>query len=199
MDKKLICITGSDGCGKSTLIKGLAQNTGSLYIATIWDLMNGDAKGLPFKSKSDIDNFLCELTSGSRLLFLAHAMKYAIDMAFNSMANTIIVDSYYYKYFASELALGADRKLVSALQNAFPPPDQVFFLQLECTAAVQRKVQFSKYECGLENKAGELSFIAFQQKIKKEWEFFDKKNWITIDAKQSPEQVLKQVLEKINL
>jgi thymidylate kinase len=122
MTKKIICITGMDGTGKSTLIKGLKEHLDSCYVATIWDLMASPVKGLPFKSKQEIDNFLCELSPDSRLLFLAHAMKYAIDKALLSSVNNILIDSYYYKYFASELALGAVEALTGSWQKYFLNP-----------------------------------------------------------------------------
>jgi len=63
--KKLICITGIDGIGKSTLIKNLSVQLNSCYIANIWDLLESKVQGLPFKSKKEIDNFLCALSPDS--------------------------------------------------------------------------------------------------------------------------------------
>lgn len=197
MAKRIICITGLDGIGKSTLIEGIKKHYASLYQSTIWDLMTNPVKGLPFKSKQEIDNFLCELTPDSRLFFLAHAMKYSIDKACSSDKENILIDSYYYKYFASELALGADKRMVIALQEAFPQPDYVIELVLPLEEVVKRKKQYSRYECGLSDQPGAGSFLAFQKKVMIAWNRFDTSDWRKIDATLSPDQVLNETLKQL--
>jgi dTMP kinase len=198
MDKKLICITGIDGTGKSTLIKGVLKHFGNFYHATIWDLMTSSAKGLPFKSKTDIDDFLCSLTLDSRLLFLAHCLKYALDKAFESTANSILIDSYYFKYFATEKALGANEQLIHSLELSFPTPDLVIELLLPVENCSQRKNNFSRYECGLAGEPDILSFINFQKKALLEWNRFDRANWFRIDAQKDPESILGETIKMID-
>jgi dTMP kinase len=198
MDKKLICITGIDGTGKSTLIKGIMNHFSHFYLASIWDLMASQAKGLPFKSKNEIDEFLCSLTPDSRLLFLSHCLKYAMDIAFENSANTILIDSYYYKYFATEKALGASEQLIYALVEAFPKPEIVIELLLPVELASQRKNSYSRYECGLDSMPGISSFIAFQNRTLLEWEWIDKTNWFKIDANQPAEKILNETLQIIS-
>ena len=144
--KKLFCITGMDGVGKSTLINRLTTEFSSCFVSDIWDLMKSPTKSIPFKSKKDVDDFLCTLTPDSRLLFLAHALKYSIDTALSSENEIIIVNAYYYKYFASEIALGANQELAKSLQNCFSKPDVIIELVLPVKEIVKRKSSFSRYE-----------------------------------------------------
>jgi thymidylate kinase len=197
MPKRLICITGLDGTGKSTLIEGIRTHITSVYLSTIWDLMTDPVKGLPFKSKQQVDNFLCELTPDSRLFFLAHAMKYSIDKALKSRKENILIDSYYYKYFASELILGADSRMVDALQQVFPKPDFVFELVLPPEEAARRKSHFSRYECGLSKKPGMTQFLDFQKKVTFVWDLFDSNTWQRIDARMSSGNVLNETLKHL--
>lgn len=195
MNKRLICITGLDGVGKSTLLKSVQENYSSVYLANIWDLLNSKNGGLPFKSKCEVDEFLCSLTNDSRLLFLAHAMKYSIDKAYESDKQIILVDSYYYKYFASELALGADKNLVLSLISSFPKPDIVVELVLSVQEAANRKNNYSRYECGLSAIPDRESFIVFQNKLYHEWLIFDRYHWHRVDADQPIERVVGDALK----
>jgi thymidylate kinase len=92
-------------------------------------------------------------------------MKYAIDKAMESEKTTILIDSYYYKYFACERVLGADDKLIKTILPAFPQPDIVIELTLPLNEVLNRKKLFSRYECGLSDKPGSESFIVFKKKV----------------------------------
>lgn len=195
MKKKLICVTGLDGVGKSTLIRAVQDSFDSVYLANIWDLLDSKNGGLPFKSKYEVDEYLCTLTNDSRLLFLAHAIKYSIDKALGSDKHIILIDSYYYKYFASELALGANKKLVKSLIDTFPNPDMVIELVLSVQEASHRKEKFSRYECGLTETPNEDSFVNFQNRVFQEWLIFDRYHWHRIDAGEQVERVIANTLK----
>lgn len=195
--KKLICITGGDGAGKSTLVDALVKQIPDVYEADIWDLLDSPTESLPFQSKKQIDAFLCALTPDSRLLFLAHALMWSIDMAMASDKSVILLNSYYYKYFATELALDADALLVTALAERFPQPDLVIHLDLALDEAVQRKKVLSRYECGLSNKPSPASFLDFQAKALEQWDLFDQTDWQYLDARLSPEALQEASIEII--
>lgn len=196
---KLICITGIDGVGKSTLVDLFSDKFPEAYISNIWDIMDGGIETVPFKSKQDIDNYLCELSPDSRLLFLAHALKYSVDKALDSGCDLVFLNGYYYKYFASELALGASTNLVDLLISTFPIPDYIFNLELPLTDIANRKPYFSRYECGLSKQPSKDYFIHFQKEALAQWKVFDADNWTDLSAKDSPEDLLKSILSKINI
>ncbi len=194
---KIICITGIDGAGKDTLLELLSENLKSVTIVDIWDILDQTNENQLFKSKKDIDDYLCSLSPDSRLLFLAHALKFSIDKALLSTNKYILLNAYYYKYFATELSLGASPELVKQLSKQFPDPDITFYLDVDVSITAERKKRFSRYECGLVENPNKSSFINAQTKAKEEWSLFDSSKMITIDASKSPEQIFVEVLNLI--
>ncbi len=194
---KLVCITGMDGVGKSTLVNSLTSILPSVHVSNIWDIMNGGIKNIPFGSAKDVDNYLCALTPGSRFLFLAHTLKYAIDKAMKSDKEIILLDGYYYKYFSTELALGASKELVFSLINEFPKPDLVIYLELGMEETIKRKDVMSRYESGLAEQPDKNHFIDFQEKALEQWKNYDRKGWHVISTSKSPALLLKETLEII--
>jgi dTMP kinase len=187
--QKLIVITGADGTGKTTLIKQLATKYKSCYCANIWDLLQQTNNTLPFKSKKDIYAFLCALTPNSRLLFLAHALRYSLDKAMQADEEIILMDSYYYKYFASELALGADSILVKSIIDSFPKADLVIELTLPLAEVLKRKTTFSRYECGVAETVSKQAFEHFQLKVWEHWKRLELINHYSVNAMGNIEQV----------
>lgn len=193
---KLICITGLDGAGKSTLVERLSTQFSSVAVSNIWDIMDGSIETVPFKSKADIDTYLCELTADSRLLFLAHALQFSIDKALQSEKEIILLNGYYYKYFATEMALGANVGLVEHLIKSFPTPDLVIKLELDVESSLKRKERLSKYECGAQPTSNS-NFLNFQALVSEKWESFNQLNWKFISSAQSKQDVFDQAINTI--
>ncbi len=190
----IICVTGPDGSGKSTLIANLVNTLSNAVEVTIWDALNNDQVAL-FSTKRDVDHYLCLLSPDARLLFLAHALKYAVDTAMESGIETIILNAYYYKYFASEATLGADIKLIKTLVSTFPIPDKTIFLSLPPEMCASRKKHLSRYECGCKEATLE-NFIDFQKKTALVFKSYKQPEWFVLNAEHSPE-VLKEKTLKI--
>jgi len=186
-----------DGTGKSTLVERLTTVMGSVAVSSIWDIMNGDIRSVPFRSRRDIDHYLCELTSGARWLFLVHAWQQSLDVAQSKGHSFILLNGYYYKYAATELALGLSPGWVGTVSRLFPVPDLVIDLQVPTEQAAGRKTTFSRYECGLSSTPGADDFICFQRKVKEKWNFFDRARWQAIDSRQTPDEVFVQTLSYI--
>lgn len=196
--KKLICITGLDGTGKSTLVKALATQLPQAVVVSIWDLFGDPTLPVhPFRSKEEIDQYLCALPVNARVLFLAHAFSGALEKAMRGPHSLLILDGYWYKYFAPELALGADFALVQALVAAYPRPALTVELVLPPSIAAERKGRLSRYECGCAPVAEQAAFADFQQQAAAQWDHFREDNWLQISSLLSPVVVLAQVLEVI--
>lgn len=192
MKRKMIVITGADGSGKSTLVDALMASGLEAEVVSIWDAMD---KNL-FKSKEDIDNYLCELAPNARLLFLTHALVQSMESALKASDKTLIFNGYCYKYFGSEMALGASTDLVDQLQLLFQNPDLVIKLDIEDDLAFSRKQKLSRYECGVQLPS-EVNFKSFQKLAVQKWAYFDQSDWETIDGALTKEEVLIKSLELI--
>lgn len=196
MYNKILCITGCDGTGKSTIIENLAKEIPNAYVAHIWDALQ-DSSGKLFSSKEAVDDYLCGLTPNSRVLFLAHALKYSVDKGLKSNAQILIIDSYYYKYFASELTLGADKKLICNLIENFTKPDIIVKLELTPDIVLGRKEIFSRYECGLAEKPTKEAFYSFQKQVINQWEFIKDENEIALNTTATIEETTTRILHLI--
>jgi dTMP kinase len=189
---KIIAITGTDGTGKSTLCSNLCVKYPNFREVSIWDAMNGSL----FHTKKDIDTYLCSLSPNARLLFLSHALMQAFDIAQKSEVQVLLLNGYYYKYFASELALGADQSLVNKMMATFPVPDLIIELVGTPEVSFARKEKLSRYECGLENPSF-AAFQAFQKKVIAEFQAFDRSDWKTISSELPIDRVFKECLKLI--
>ena len=147
-NSKLICITGPDGSGKSTLISNLLIHFPEAKKIGIWDALSSK-KNVLFQSKQDIDNYLCELSPIARTFFLAHALQEAMQNFSKNQNEMFFIDSYFYKYFSSEIALNTPIEIVQWLVSFFPKPDLVIYLDLKPEICATRKNYFTRYECGL--------------------------------------------------
>jgi len=126
-----------------------------------------------------------------------HALKYSIDMAFESNKEIILMDSYHYKYIATELALNANPGLVKNVEKSFPVPDLVIELVLPMEEITERKNKFSRYECGLSVIANKESFKIFQKQVIKEWQNFKIKNHYQLDASKSEDKLVNEAAQLI--
>lgn len=189
---KIIAITGTDGTGKSTLCRNLCSKYPDFIEVSIWDAMDGSL----FHTKKDIDTYLCSLSPNARLLFLSHALIQSLDMARNSGASTLLLNGYYYKYFASELALGADTTLVNKMIEAFPVPDLIIELIGDPDISFERKDKLSRYECGLQTPSFE-TFQEFQKKVVVKFQNFERSKWKSISTELSIDEVFNACISLI--
>ena len=195
MMKKLICVTGIDGSGKSTLIEQLHERLPNSCIANVWQSL--ESSQTLFKSKDEIFQYLIGLTPDSRIYYLSHAIKYGMQKAEESGADIILIDGYVYKYFGPELVLGANEELVNQMISSFPMPDKVICLELDPSISFQRKDQVTAYECGFNNEVNEKTYTNFQNSIISKRAFFKTDDWEFIDSELGIENAVDKALSFI--
>ncbi|MEM7394790.1 MAG: hypothetical protein AAF492_20855, partial [Verrucomicrobiota bacterium] len=108
-DIKMICVTGPDGAGKTTQLTRLAEHyaydsANKVVAVTIWDMLfDPDFKScIPFKNPREVDAYLGALDAMPRSLFLFHCMLQALDSAIRKEPDVMLVNAYWYKYYATE-------------------------------------------------------------------------------------------------
>jgi dTMP kinase len=189
---KLIVITGIDGAGKTTLIDALSKEIPNCVVANVWQSFGANQQ--LFKSKAHVYEYMFSLTPNSRLLFLAHAVRYGLEKALESNSETILIDGYYYKYFGPELALGADLQFVNEIIATFPKVDQVICLDLPIEKALERKGVFTDYECGFNPVLSAQTFLDFQRKVLQQRKHFETDNWEYLDGEMQASVLVEKVL-----
>lgn len=143
-DPLLICISGGDGSGKSTQVAALEKQLTDRGIhtatATIWDPFTDPfvAERLPFRTREDVFAYVRILGPGARGYFLFHWMRLAFDRALAHSPNILLINAYWYKYFATEIAHGADPKTLRACTQGFPTPHHTFYLRITPETALSR-------------------------------------------------------------
>ncbi|WP_419419427.1 hypothetical protein ACNVED_13050 [Legionella sp. D16C41] len=196
---KTIVIAGVDGAGKTTLcnaLEKLLQLQGyKVEVATIWDILDKNLFIAPV-SKQNIPKYLQALSSQARSLFLLHGMAQAIHVAQKENPQLLIINSYWYKYYITELLHGAPRSDLDAIVKIFPKPDLVYYLDISPATLLKRKEVISAYESGNaeDRKKG---FLSFQKNALQEWDKIKQPNWKTLDTNLSIEDLACIVFEDI--
>lgn len=158
----IFAITGLDGSGKSSASKLLAQELEGTVIANVWDPL---AKSGLFKDQSDVNNYLKQLASNARSLFIFHAIFQSLHLALEKKPSIILWDGGPYKYAASEIAMGGCPQLVRSLIQGLPQPHATYFLDVCSEDAWIRKDQTSSYERQFSADDSGHIFIQSQKKI----------------------------------
>lgn len=167
---------------------------------TVWDLLlNPNTQSyLPFKSPREVDDYLSLLTPISRAYFLLHCLKTALDLAEAERPPFVLVDGYWYKYMATEMAHGANRREILSLVEGFPGPDLNIFLEVSGDQSAARKEVYSGYECGFAEERNAETFAEFQEGVRAALdELMEDEVPFRVDTSEGPAEVTQQVLRFI--
>ncbi|MFI7664911.1 aminotransferase class III-fold pyridoxal phosphate-dependent enzyme [Nocardia sp. NPDC049526] len=199
--KRLICIAGADGSGKTTQVARIAAEFEaqgqSVAAVTIWDAFLDPkvSSKLPWRSPAEIYGYLKLLSPLSRAHFLFHAMQLSFDLAAERGPDILLANAYWYKYFATEVAHGGDPAVLRKLASGFPEPDRTFYLAVSPQDALGRKQLRSDYESGY---GDEETFLAFQRRSHDALEALSEEfGWIRLDGTDTPADITKAVLAQL--
>lgn len=199
--KRLICIAGGDGSGKTTQVARIAaefEAQGKTVAAvTIWDAFLDPAisAGLPWRNPDEVYDYLKLLTPLSRAHFLFHAMQLSFDLAAARDADILLANAYWYKYFATEVAHGGDPAVLRRLAAGFPEPDRTFYLTVSPQDALGRKQLRSDYESGYGDEA---AFLEFQRRSHHALEeLADELGWVRLDGTSTPAELTESIVGQL--
>ena len=188
---KLLVLTGSDGVGKSTLCSHLLQElqsqlgTKKVSYFSLWDYIK---QGELISVFEDGISFATSLSSRSRMSLLLFCFSRGLELlqSMQPEAEFILIDGYWFKYAANEIARGASPFEIESCFSLLPQPDLVFYLKADPISIQKRKKKFSSYEVGpnLQNRPMNMQFQWFQNKINQELTRMYRADdrWIYVDA-----------------
>ncbi|WGL60603.1 AAA family ATPase [Pigmentibacter sp. JX0631] len=192
-----IVVTGPDGSGKTTVCNKLQfflsekLNERSITIASVWDQYEE-----LFASQEHAQTYLKNLKGSSRSYFIFHAVQRSLELARERKKKIIIMDSYWYKYVVSEIALGSKKEILYQIANLFPIPDLTIYLDISAELALKRKKEISNYEQGIaKGKNSEEKFLNFQNSLRPVWKEIEGQfgPWFSISANQNCEKIIESM------
>lgn len=198
----LLCITGPDGSGKTTQMIKIAEILGhrggkKVAAVTIWDLLLDPVSKnkLMFRGPSDVDAYLQILDPIARGLFLYHCFYQALELAKSRKPDILILNAYWYKYYATEVAHGGDANQLLQLANIFPEPDITIHLEVTPEEAFHRKAELSGYETGFAAPRSKEAFVDFQTRAQNALgELAKERNWHSIQGTETIEEITGNIL-----
>jgi thymidylate kinase len=205
MKPKLICVTGADGAGKTTQLLRLAERLENgrkqrVAVVTVWDLLLDPHTQdlIAFDEPKQVDRYLAILSSTARALFMFHCLHTALDLAYRKKPDVVLLNSYWYKYHATEVAHGGDATTLRRITSVFPTPDQTFFLRVTPEEASKRKAVLSGYETGFADPRTKEAFLAFQRPAHAALDALSKElKWVELDGHAPAADQTKKLLDAI--
>jgi dTMP kinase len=202
---RLIVIEGTDGVGRSTqtaMLKEWLEVQGFAVLDTGWT-----------RSKL-VGQAITDAKQGHSLPRLSYCLMYATDLAdrleyqvLPALRSGFIVlaDRYIYTAIARGIARGAERSWLRDLFGFAVAPDLVFYLRLGVHDLVPRVLAAGKmnyWESGMDMNYGDDlydSFVAYQSELIEQFDAMaDEYQFITIDGRQEPQAIQKQLRKMVS-
>ena len=185
----LIVLEGIDQCGKTTISKLLKNKLLSLNLKTI-------IQTFPDKSTL-IGNVINSYLQGNTKLspqeshllysFNRHEKKSFMEEKLYNNYN-IICDRYIFSGIAYSLANGLDYDFSSNTEQYLIKPDLIFYFDIPISETNKRRKSL---------KTDIYETSNFQSKVKEAYSKIKNKDWIIINAEQTPEEITNIILKHI--
>ncbi|KOT30504.1 thymidylate kinase [Streptomyces caelestis] len=206
----IVSVAGTDGAGKSTVTRLAAERLtrAGVPIERVerWDIVDNPRYPAARLLRPDVPTArtcVADMPAGPRFLFLM----WSIDMALVGRAPgngrdgaVTLLDGYWMKHAASEIAYGLDRAWVESVVAGLPPSRTVVYLRLEPEEAWERKVgrDLVPYECAMDPACSRESFLTHQRRILDVLDSWASRfGWREIDAAQALDTVVDHVVTHV--
>lgn len=189
----IIAIDGPDGAGKTTQVRmlrdWLAVRGVDCEVVSKWDVFDPtrhpDARFLRGTDRAELGVCVAEMPPVARSLFVLWMYAQTAARAARVAERTLVIlDGFWMKHAAAELAYGCDRALVEAALASFGSVDTVVYLDIEPAEALRRKGgALTPYECGLDAGLDPSRFLAQQTAIRARLlEWAERDGWLQVDT-----------------
>jgi dTMP kinase len=203
----IVALAGTDGVGKTTILRrfidALLEKGHSARAVGRWDIVDNPAYPATRFIKSDIQDLrdcVAAMPPIPRLMFLLWAMHMALEPHLADRERSIIVvDGYWMKHAASEIAYGVDEDRVASLTKGMPPADLTFLLDASPDQLYERKIgDLVPYECAMDPLCSRESFITHQTKIRGTLGRWSRTfHWINIDVTRPIDHIVRDLIAVI--
>lgn len=189
----IVALDGPDGAGKSTHVERLHQWLGAQGVASEvvskWDVfdpaLHPDARFLRGTDVSELRVCVAEMPTPARSLFIMWLYAEAASRASaSSHDRVVILDGYWQKHAAAEIAYGCDPKVMDALAGSMSIADVVIYLDVTPEEALARKRgALTPYECGLDFGRDPAKFVEQQTAIRDRMlAWAERDGWLRVSA-----------------
>lgn len=190
----LITVVGGDGAGKSTLSRLVAQRMTEqghrVGHAERWDIVANPEYPSARLLAPDVPAAracVAEMPNQPRFLFLiwSIAMSLLGRRSPDAAGTLTVLDGYWMKHAAAEIAYGLDPKWAESVVGGLPQADLVVYLRLDPENAWSRKQDgdLIPYECGMDEGCTRDSFVRHQRRIIAILDDWSRRyGWMEIDA-----------------
>ena len=185
----LIVLEGIDQCGKTTVSKLLKDKLLSLNLKTIIQTFPDKSTFIGDIINSYLHNNTKLSPQESHLLYSLnrHEKKNFIQSKLEE-GNIIICDRYVHSGIAYSLANGLDYSFCVNTEKYLIKPDLIFYFDISLTETEKRRKSI---------KTDIYETLNFQSKVKEAYSKIKTKDWITINAEQTPEEISNIILKHI--
>jgi dTMP kinase len=199
----LVAVVGADGAGKSMVSGLLAERLTAGGVAARrvdrWDIVGNPSyptASCLTTTVAQARSCAARMSTTPRLLFLLWAATLALtDRVDGPDGELAVLDGYWMKHAASEIAYGADPDWVAAVTAGLPAADLVVYLRLAPEIAWRRKGgRPVPYECGMDMSCTRAGFLAHQGVIGTVLDGWARRHgWLTVDADQPLDALVDRV------
>jgi len=139
-----------------------------------------------------------EMEGVARPLFVFWMVSATMPRDLSDPSSIYLLDGYWMKYLAAEMAYGCDPEWLKDVVRCFPPADLVLWLDVEPEEALRRKKRLSPYECGRDQTAASHAFLGHQRLVRGHLrDLAESMKWQRVSAMAPPQEVFAELCTRV--